>query len=98
MLGYHWRWADTNKMTTERETKSRELVKELGNERIPSGCRLLLLLAEQAEAFLFVLLFVFFAFAGAGLGRQGDSCREGLGAAGRRGALVARRDLGFLGG
>lgn len=60
--------------------------------------RLLLLLAEETEALLFVLLLVFLALAGAGFGRQGDGCRERVGAAGGGRALVARRDLGFLGG
>lgn len=82
-------------------TKLGELAKEFGKRefrRHGNRRHLLLLLAEQAEAFLFVLLFVFLALAGAGLGRHGDGRRERLGAAGGGSALVARRDLGFLGG
>ena len=54
---------------------------------------LLLLLAEETEAFLFVFLLVFLPLARAGLGRQGDCCRERLGAAGGRSALVAWGDF-----
>lgn len=79
------------------QTESRKITKGMSRSSERLGC-LLFLLAEEAEALLLVLLLVFLTLAGAGVARQGDGGRERVSAAGGRRALIAGRDLRFLGG
>lgn len=104
MLEYHSRWTDTNekkeKQGKKKRKKKEEIMKDGGGGGEGTECfrcygnrPLLLLLAEKAEAFLLVFLLVFLPLARAGLGREGDGCRERLGAAGHGSALVTGGDL-----